>query len=282
MSQLSSEFQTSVRDVLQTMLFKRITGLGRFFSSRLHLSSSEITSLRLHEVLDKLNSGDVSAVEVTRACLQNIESQAHLNAFITVTADLALQQAIESDNRRQQGKEIGKLDGIPVAAKDNFSTKGILTTCGSKMLEDYIPPFTSTVVQKLLDEGAVLIGKTNMDEFGMGLYTNQFYKYIPACHFSRGANINSYYGSVLNPWSIAEDHLKSRIPGGSSGGSASAVAAYLCYGYPFTIHSMNVINTWCFELVPLVLTLEDRFVVQHHIVVWLDINQAMAGLLVMG
>ncbi|XP_063297376.1 glutamyl-tRNA(Gln) amidotransferase subunit A, mitochondrial isoform X2 [Pelobates fuscus] len=124
------------------------------------------TSLR--EAAAALRLGQVSATELCQKCLSFIKESSFLNAYITVTEEVALKQAAEADKRFSRGQPLGLLDGIPVAVKDNFSTCGIETTCASRMLKGYIPPYNATVVQKLFDQGAVLMGKTNLDEFAMG------------------------------------------------------------------------------------------------------------------
>lgn len=163
-------------------------------------------TLSLCEVRDGLLNKKFSSVELTKCFLGRIEKFKDLNAFITVCADRALQSARQSDEKIADGTA-GCLEGIPLAIKDLYMTKGIRTTSGSKMLENFVAPYESTVTQKLLDAGAVFLGKTNMDEFAMG-----------------SANITSYYGKVVNPWSKE----KLLVPGGSSGGSATAVAGNLC------------------------------------------------------
>ncbi|CAF93908.1 unnamed protein product, partial [Tetraodon nigroviridis] len=115
-----------------------------------------------------LREGRISPTELCRKCLNQIKKTQHLNAYITVTEEIALKQAEEAETRLLQGVPRGPLDGIPFAAKDNFCTANIPTTCASRMLKDYVPPFSATVVQKLLDQGAILMGKTKMDEFAMG------------------------------------------------------------------------------------------------------------------
>ncbi|KAL7987866.1 hypothetical protein Chor_006785 [Crotalus horridus] len=115
-----------------------------------------------------LKKGHISSTELCQKCLSLIKTTKFLNAYITVTEDIAIKQAQASEERYRQGQPLGDLDGIPVAVKDNFSTAGIETTCASKMLKGYIPPYNATVVQKMLDQGAVLLGKTNLDEFAMG------------------------------------------------------------------------------------------------------------------
>ena len=151
-----------------------------------------------------LNRGDFSSVELTREALSRIDAaQPRLNAFITVTPEAALAAAVAADARRAAG-DAGSLTGIPVAHKDIFCTDGVLTTCGSKMLANFVAPYDATVVTRLKAAGMVGVGKTNMDEFAMG-----------------SSNETSWYGPVRNPWDA------DCVPGGSSGGSAAAVAARL-------------------------------------------------------
>jgi aspartyl-tRNA(Asn)/glutamyl-tRNA(Gln) amidotransferase subunit A len=154
-----------------------------------------------------LRAGSISSVELTRLYLERIERlDPTLNSFITVTRDGALAQAELADKRRAAGDDPPLL-GVPIAHKDIFCTAGVRTTCGSRMLEDFISPYDATIVARLAAAGAVMVGKTNMDEFAMG-----------------SSSETSYYGAVHNPWDT------SRVPGGSSGGSAAAVAAGLCAG----------------------------------------------------
>lgn len=163
-------------------------------------------TLSLFEVRRSLLEKKFSSLELTKHFLERIERFKKLNAFITVCADMALRAAQKSDEKIAKG-QAGELEGVPLAIKDLYLTKGIRTTSGSKMLDNFIAPYESTVTQKLLDAGSVFLGKTNMDEFAMG-----------------SANITSYYGNVTNPWS----REKKLVPGGSSGGSAAAVAGHLC------------------------------------------------------
>ncbi|ETX11803.1 glutamyl-tRNA(Gln) amidotransferase [Marinomonas ushuaiensis DSM 15871] len=152
----------------------------------------------------QLRNKDISSVELTRHFLDRITKlDPQLNSYITVTEQLALSQAEAADNLLKNGKGTS-LTGIPIAHKDLFCTEGTLTTCGSKMLNNFIPPYESTVTSRIQQAGAVMLGKTNMDEFAMG-----------------SSNENSFYGAVKNPWNV------NTVPGGSSGGSAAAIAAGL-------------------------------------------------------
>jgi len=163
-----------------------------------------IHDMTVTELRSGLDEGQFSAVEITAAMLDRIERlDPHLNAFITVTGDLALAQAAAADNALAAGKT-GPLTGIPLAHKDIFCTSGVKTSCGSRMLDNFIAPYDATVVTRFQKAGAVMLGKTNMDEFAMG-----------------SSNETSFYGPVRNPWDTT------RVPGGSSGGSAAAVAAGL-------------------------------------------------------
>jgi aspartyl-tRNA(Asn)/glutamyl-tRNA(Gln) amidotransferase subunit A len=161
-------------------------------------------TLSVAELAAGLHARKFSAVELTQALLARAAAlDCQLNAFITVTGDRALEQARACDARLAAGAA-GPLEGIPMAHKDIFCTRGIRTSCGSRMLDSFVAPYDATVVERLDAAGAVTIGKTNMDEFAMG-----------------SSNENSFYGPVRNPWDPA------RVPGGSSGGSAAAVAARL-------------------------------------------------------
>jgi aspartyl-tRNA(Asn)/glutamyl-tRNA(Gln) amidotransferase subunit A len=156
------------------------------------------------ELLSGLEAGEFSSVELTQALLERIgEHDEKLNALITVTSDSALAAAERADARRAAG-EGGALNGLPIIHKDIFCTRGVKTSCGSKMLDNFISPYDATLVARLADAGAVMLGKANMDEFAMG-----------------SSNETSFFGPVRNPWDLE------RSPGGSSGGSAASVAARL-------------------------------------------------------
>ena len=158
----------------------------------------------LNELSTALHNGDISSVELTQHYLDRINTHnGELNAFITIAEDHALAQARAADAQLQQ-KTAGKLTGIPLAHKDIFCTEGLRTSCASKMLDNFIAPYNATVVEKINQAGMVTLGKTNMDEFAMG-----------------SSNETSFYGQVQNPWD------NQAVPGGSSGGSAAAVAANL-------------------------------------------------------
>ena len=163
--------------------------------------------LTIHEAQDLLRKGEISAVELTQAVIDRIvEVDNQVKAYLTITPESALEQAQEADRRRAAGEDHPLL-GVPMAVKDVICTKGVPTTCGSRILEDFIPPYDATVIEHLRQRGAVILGKTNMDEFAMGSSTE-----------------NSGFFSTHNPWDL------SRVPGGSSGGSAAALAADECLG----------------------------------------------------
>ena len=168
---------------------------------------AELTDLTVKESLQALTEGQVSSVELTQAYLTRIDAhEARLHAFITLTPEKALQAAKDADEKRARlakgAEPMPALLGLPLAVKDVLCLAGTRATCGSKILEKFVPPFNATAVQKLLDAGVVPLGKTNTDEFAMGSSTE-----------------NSAYGVTHNPWDVT------RVPGGSSGGSAAAVAA---------------------------------------------------------
>lgn len=171
---------------------------------------TKVTELSLVQMRDGLKDKTFSAVELTKAHLDEIEkTNGHYNAFITTTADKALEMAKQSDDKLSKGNA-GLIEGIPVGVKDLFCTKDVLTTAASHILDGFVPPYESTVTRKVWEQGGVMLGKLNLDEFAMG-----------------SANINSYYGPVKNPWK-ATDSDEDLVPGGSSGGSSAAVAAHLC------------------------------------------------------
>lgn len=163
----------------------------------------DITSLTAIEMREKLKNKEISCREIVKAHLDRIEKlEPEINAFITVSKEEALEAADRVDEKIRNNEELGILAGIPIGIKDNISTKGIRTTCASKILENYIPPFDATIVERIKEEDGIILGKTNMDEFAMGASTE-----------------SSYFGITKNPIDTT------RIPGGSSGGSAAAVKA---------------------------------------------------------
>ena len=166
---------------------------------------TEPTRLTLHELVDAYRAGATTPTAATVAYLARIAAHDQkVGAYLTVTSDDALARARASDERYRNGTPRGPLDGVPVALKDVFCTRGVRTTCGSKILDNFVPPYDATVVTRLKDAGAVLLGKTNMDEFAMGSSTE-----------------HSAFKPTHNPWDLT------RVPGGSSGGSAAAIAGDL-------------------------------------------------------
>src|SRR5258707_4590107 len=170
-----------------------------------------LTDLTLAQLSQAMAKKEASAVDVADAHLAKLDEHRALNAFITETPDKAHDMAKASDARRAKG-EAGLLDGLPLAIKDLFCPEGVQTTAGSHILEGFVPPYESTVTANLWKAGAVMIGKTNLDEFAMG-----------------SSNMTSHFGGVENPWKRKGDNRK-LVPGGSSGGSAAAVAAYMVPG----------------------------------------------------
>jgi len=167
---------------------------------------SDLSKLKISEARDALRTGDVTSVELTEACLGEIEAAGALGAFVHKTPDIAMDMARAADAR----KDGSDLNGIPLGIKDLFCTKGVASQAASGILEGFKPEYESTVTSQLFADGAVMLGKLNMDEFAMG-----------------SSNETSVYGNAVNPWKVDDRDL---TPGGSSGGSASAVAADLCLG----------------------------------------------------
>jgi aspartyl-tRNA(Asn)/glutamyl-tRNA(Gln) amidotransferase subunit A len=169
-------------------------------------ANSEVTTgLAIHELTARYARGDARPSEVAEAYLARIDRlDTDIGAYVTVTRDAALRAAQAADERYRAGRPLGPLDGVPVAIKDVFCTRGVMTACGSRILDGFVPPYDATAVARLQAQGAVMLGKTNMDEFAMGSSTE-----------------HSGFKLTRNPWDLA------RVPGGSSGGSAAAVAGEL-------------------------------------------------------
>ena len=168
-----------------------------------NMNAKEITSLSLRQLSGCLRSGELTAVQAAEAYLASIlENDPSIRAYLSVLEEKAMGQAAETDRRRARGETLSPLAGVPVGIKDNICTKGVTTTCASRMLEQFVPPYSAHVIEKLAEAGVVMLGKLNMDEFAMGSSTE-----------------NSFFQITHNP------RDPSRVPGGSSGGSAAAVAA---------------------------------------------------------
>jgi len=162
----------------------------------------KLNELTAHEIRDLLKEGKTSSEEVTKVIFERIEEEEdRIGAYVTLTRDTALEQARMADKKRKEDAVVSALAGIPISIKDNICTRGIRTTCSSKILSNFVPPYQSTVFEKLLSRDLVPVGKTNMDEFAMGSSTE-----------------TSFFGTTHNPWNLET------IPGGSSGGSAASVA----------------------------------------------------------
>ncbi len=171
---------------------------------------TNLLDLSLSEARDALKAKKISATELTKAYIARVDAlNKDNNAYVVTTADIALKQAAKSDEKLAKGQS-GALEGIPLAIKDLFCTEGVQTTAGSKMLKGFKPTYESFVTKKLWEAGALMLGKTNMDEFAMG-----------------SSNMTSHFGGVKNPWK-KKGSDKDLVPGGSSGGSAAAVAARMC------------------------------------------------------
>lgn len=158
-----------------------------------------------------LKSGNLNSTELVQACLKRIKDTKHCNAFIKVLENESIQQSIQSTERYRRSKQLSGIDGIPLVIKDNFCTANINTTCASKMLQNFVPSYDSTVYKKLMNAGGILLAKSNLDQFAMGSGT-----------------VDSIYGPTKNIWGY-EENKDFYIAGGSSGGSAVAVASGSCF-----------------------------------------------------
>ena len=170
----------------------------------------DTTSIDITKAKKLLIAKEITSKELTEHFISEIEKTNKLNCFITKTFEIALKMASDSDQKFLKNENVGILEGIPIGMKDLFCTNGVRTTAGSKILENFIPFYESTVSQNLWDNGAIMLGKTNMDEFAMG-----------------SANTTSYFGNVINP--VGKNKNEALVPGGSSGGSAAAVASNQCF-----------------------------------------------------
>ncbi|KAI4465186.1 transamidase [Holotrichia oblita] len=205
-----------------------------------------ILSLNIRLVNKLLQDNVISSTELINACLERARNIKKYNPFITITDNVAIKQADASTDRYNKKKTLSELDGLPIAIKDNFCTENIKTTCASKMLENFIPKYNATPYAKLKNAGAILIGKTNLDQFAMGSGT-----------------VDSIYGPTKNIWGYSDDN-DFFITGGSSGGSAIAVATGTCYALPpankMTIKGLKIgipIEYHCEHLSPDVLDVWD-------------------------
>src|ERR1700693_4035218 len=206
--QIFHSHRMSLKYCSPMLLNKKITVLKYVRCWRNLYHMTELYQLTIYEAGELLRQHKISSVELTRAHLDRIRDvDGAVKAFILVTEDLAMQQAQEADRRFKSSATVSPLTGIPLAIKDLICTKGITTTCGSNMLKDFKPPYDATVMEMLNSTGAVMLGKTNMDEFAMGSSTE-----------------HSAFFTTHNPWDLE------RAPGGSSGGSAAAVAAGMAMG----------------------------------------------------
>ena len=163
----------------------------------------ELQNLTVHELQEKLAKKEISSKQIVESYIKQIdEKEADVKAFVTLTKDEALKKAEQVDEKIQKGEITSSLAGIPIGIKDNICTKGVRTTCSSKMLENFVSPYDATVIEKLNEADIMSLGKLNMDEFAMGASTEY-----------------SYFKKTSNPWDLK------KVPGGSSGGSAAAVAS---------------------------------------------------------